>query len=882
MLMRNQPINVLVVDDELPSYTMIKNFLTLADPTGFNVEWVASYNEALPVINQQIHDVYLFDHRLGDYTGVGLLNYARERGFHKPMILITGITTLELDTDAVQVGAADYLDKTELTPSILSRSIRYALDRARYRAELQASEERYRDLFENATDLIQSVDQDGMIGYVNRAWLETLGYNAQEARQFSIFDIIHPDHLAECKTIFEQVLSGGESHNLETVFLAHDGRSVIVEGNVNARIVDGKAYTTRGIFRDITERKQSEEMLRKLSQALEQSNAPIMITSPSGKIEYINSHFTQLVGYTLEEIYDRTARFLRSPQAQTGAYRKMFEALQFDGHWEGELLVKKKDGESFWASVHVSPVKDEQDATTHFVTVAEDISERKRTLEALQESERQFRDLFEQKNDGVFLISMDLHYLKVNQRGADMLGYTIDELIGNPIKDVVAPHEYAHTLAIAEALHEGKKVDPYERIFRHKDGTEFPVEVNVQTVYDLSGKPRHIQSVVRDISERKRAEQIERDQRALLEALLNTAAILNSTFDIENVMDRILISVKRVVPYEMGHIALIENGIARVIRDEGYENISPGEAFQHSNLEIAKTPSLKTMIETQQPLLIPDIHQDPNWINIPQLGQVRSYAGSPIIIDGETIGFLNLLGTKANAFTPDILKRLQAFGNQIAVAIKNARQRNQAQELAAVNERERLARDLHDAVSQTLFSASLIAETMPRVWKDIPEGMEEELMELHHLTRQALAEMRSLLLELRPHTLIETSIRELINQLAEAFRRREHIAVQVTVDGQFTFPPDVQIAFFRITQECLNNISKHAQATQVDITLQQTGGSVMLQVCDNGHGFDPGNIPSDHHGVRIMSERAKSINATLDIISQPSQGTEIRLTWSSG
>lgn len=131
--------------------------------------------------------------------------------------------------------------------------------------ELKESEERYRDLFENSTDLIQCIMMDGGFLYVNRAWLETLGYNREEIADLSIFDIIHPDKTAHCREMFKCVMSGEKIDNIETVFVAKDGREIIVEGNVNCKFMNGQPFSTRGIFRDITERKQLEAKLYEAS-----------------------------------------------------------------------------------------------------------------------------------------------------------------------------------------------------------------------------------------------------------------------------------------------------------------------------------------------------------------------------------------------------------------------------------------------------------------------------------------------------------------------------------------------------------------------------------------------------------------------------------------
>ena len=136
------------------------------------------------------------------------------------------------------------------------------VNREQTEVALQESEERYRDLLENASDLIQSVTPEGAFIYVNRAWRETLGYSEDEIPGLSLMDVIHPDSKAHCAETFQRVMAGEDTRRVEATFVAKDGRTITVEGNVNCRFKDGKPVATRGIFRDVTQHEQVEETLR--------------------------------------------------------------------------------------------------------------------------------------------------------------------------------------------------------------------------------------------------------------------------------------------------------------------------------------------------------------------------------------------------------------------------------------------------------------------------------------------------------------------------------------------------------------------------------------------------------------------------------------------
>jgi signal transduction histidine kinase len=196
-----------------------------------------------------------------------------------------------------------------------------------------------------------------------------------------------------------------------------------------------------------------------------------------------------------------------------------------------------------------------------------------------------------------------------------------------------------------------------------------------------------------------------------------------------------------------------------------------------------------------------------------------------------------------------------------------------------LQERQRLARELHDAVTQALFSASLIADVLPRLWERDPAQGRERLDELRQLTRGALAEMRALLLELRPGALTEVGLGELLQHLSEACASRTGRPVALTLEGEGVLPPDVQVALYRIAQEALGNAAKHAGAGRLTLELRVGKTEVALRIADDGRGFDPTVARPGHFGLGIMGERAAAIGARLALDSRPGRGTQVSLVW---
>jgi signal transduction histidine kinase len=201
-----------------------------------------------------------------------------------------------------------------------------------------------------------------------------------------------------------------------------------------------------------------------------------------------------------------------------------------------------------------------------------------------------------------------------------------------------------------------------------------------------------------------------------------------------------------------------------------------------------------------------------------------------------------------------------------------------------------LARDLHDAVTQTLFSASLIAEALPHIWENNPKEGRKLLGELRQLNKGALADMRSLLMELRPATLVEANLSDLIRQLIESLSGRTSANIKITRLDKGDLPEEIHLGFYRIAQEALTNVIKHARAKNVQVALSiepvdsdlcgiNDRVSANLEIEDDGCGFEIEKVPSDHFGLKNIRDRAKSITAKITITSQPAKGTRIQLSW---
>lgn len=251
----------------------------------------------------------------------------------------------------------------------------------------------------------------------------------------------------------------------------------------------------------------------------------------------------------------------------------------------------------------------------------------------------------------------------------------------------------------------------------------------------------------------------------------------------------------------------------------------------------------------------------------------------PLLVRGKLFGSLRFFYKQKREFDTETTQLAMMIAEQAALAIENSTLRKEAQLAAVSNERNRLARELHDSVTQTLFSTSLIAEVLPRLYDVNKPEAEKRLNEMRHLAKGALAEMRTLLMELRPNAITEANPKELLQHLMDAYTGRSGIPIQYTekIDPHANLSGDQKLVIYRVAQEALNNIAKHASPTNVKIMFHVDGSHVNLMIEDDGIGFDPEKIESNQFGIGFMHERADGIGAQIKILSQPDEGTLVHL-----
>jgi signal transduction histidine kinase len=280
-----------------------------------------------------------------------------------------------------------------------------------------------------------------------------------------------------------------------------------------------------------------------------------------------------------------------------------------------------------------------------------------------------------------------------------------------------------------------------------------------------------------------------------------------------------------------------------------------------------------------EPLLVPDVSREPRFVPIPAERASRSELAVPIKTKGAVIGVLNAESLRPFAFDNSDLAVMQSLGNQAAVAIENARLYEQAQELAVVEERQRLARDLHDSVTQALYGIRLYAEAVAEELAlgnlDLVAG---HLRELRDTSQEALTEMRLLIHELRPPVLAEEGLVAALQARLSAVEGRAGVTTELKAEVAERLAPPLEEGLYRIALEALNNALRHSQAGHITVYLRHEvqQGMVSLAVVDDGIGFDPVAVRSAGGlGLSAMEERAAALGGTLTVKPGAQRGTRV-------
>src|SRR5437764_2841487 len=368
-------------------------------------------------------------------------------------------------------------------------------------------------------------------------------------------------------------------------------------------------------------------------------------------------------------------------------------------------------------------------------------------------------------------------------------------------------------------------------------------------------------------------------QRARRLAALNEAALaIAGDLDLDRVLEKILRTAARLVGARYGALGVPDGagGFGRFLT----VGISERRAARIGALPRVHGV-LGSLVTDGKPIRSRDIRRHPKFSWYPtHHPELIEFLGVPIRHRGEVLGNLFFSGARRGTFTAEDQRLVEMLAAHAGVAIATARLYADAQELAVLEERSRVARELHDAVSQTLFSLVYEARAAADRVQSDPAAAAEHLSEVQQQAAGALDEMRNLVLALRPKSLERDGLAATLYDHVEGLRRIHQAAIEARIDEAEPLPPDQQLGILRIAQEALHNAVKHAGPVPIRLDLRQAGDATRLVVSDEGAGFEIKARSSTRRtvGLHAMRERAHAMGANLTIESRPGGGSVIRLT----
>lgn len=527
----------------------------------------------------------------------------------------------------------------------------------------------------------------------------------------------------------------------------------------------------------------------------------------------------------------------------------------------------------------------------HFLEAAANVLavavERARIEDELRERETQYRGIFEATSDGLIVNDLETGaVVEANPAFCAMHGYACEELIGADPRTFVHPD---HHPAFADYLAAARAGSTFRTraVDVRKDGSRFPVEVHGSR-YMYHGRP-HVLGAVRDISDRVEAyellEQRVADRTRELRLLLDISHDVAGTLELRPLVRVILDRVKGVVDYTGAAIFTLDAS-GDYLDLLLYQGPIPQHTLNY-RWALANSDYAREVIRTGAPVIIPNVFADTPLARnfrekaVRDIGEVRrdfgAWMGVPLTLGERVVGLLAVEIAQTGYYTERHAELLRAVADQAAVAVENARLYEQARGIAALEERQRLARELHDSVSQALYGISLGARTARTLLDRDPGRVAEPLDYVLSLAEAGLTEMRALIFALRPESLEQEGLVVALEKQAAALRARHGLAVVAELGTEPDAPLAVKEALARIAQEAMHNVVKHANASEVTLRLAQSPDEIVFDLHDNGAGFDASQSFPGHLGLRSMRERAARFRGALAIESEPDRGTRLRV-----
>jgi len=762
--------------------------------------------------------------------------------------------------------------------------VRDITERRRVEEELFRSKEFFRILVENALDIIAVSDSDSTVRYINPAHERIMGHPSEEFVGMKTIGLFHPDDLQQLIKGMAEILEKPEPYGFAEYRYRHkDGSYRYLQSHVNNLLDDPIVKGVVSVVRDVTERRRTEEKLRFLSLLVQNSSDIFVVADADGVLRYVSPSNERVLGYRPEEVIGTNASEYIHPDDAQEILGKFREALGKPGAIvKTEGRHRHKDGS--WRHLEGIAHNLLDDPTVKgMMFVARDVTERKRG-EQIRHQWGFYETLLQAQSDvGEGLIVIEAgRVVYANEAFCQISGYPVTQLMELPtVLDLVVCEERSLIEDRMQRRLRGEAVEErYETTILHAGGWRVELEVAVR-VLRRESKPPQLVAVARDITARKRAEEKSTSIMHTLLALHEAGRVLTSTLKLKEIVERLLEVVRRVSNLDAATLNLCtEDGRLPTLHAFGPEDL---RRAARSTPEARA--ALQAALETKERQLFRVGRSE---------GRSRPLVGLclPLNIRGRIIGVLECHDAD-ETIDNEAIETLESLASQAASALENARLYQEVAEreaqledlvgkllVAQEQERRLVAHEVHDGLTQVAIGTH---QTLQAFADDHPPATatgQEKLDRVLQLARQTVRDARRVIADLRPTTLDDFGLATALRLKVETLRTDGWEIRYDASLGEKRLPVDLETALYRVAQEALTNVRKHALTRSARITLARQDNEVRLEVKDAGCGFDPHELPErvgpgERIGLFSMQERIGLLGGECRIYSQPGTGTSV-------
>lgn len=707
-------------------------------------------------------------------------------------------------------------------------------------------DEWYRIIAENTSDTIVLVDSESRVLFVSPSFCRMTGYRLDQYEGMDAFDIIHPDDRARVRAIHEKVMTDKTELDLGYRVIHANDHTLHIESRVKPVLgPDGRVRYVVAVARDVTKRKQTEELLENI---LDSVDAAVWSTDQQfTRYSFCSESIRKVTGIPRDEIMDRPIRLHDHihPDDNVRLMGEVKQRLDEGGRVNQEIRLIHVPDEERWGQLIVQPSIGHQGAIERLDGILLDITEKKRSALALEESEQRYKSLFENNLDGVFSVELTGFYVvNANPVFEAITGMPSNRLYNRCLLGVV--HDEDHP-SVYEALHAVIRLRESQAIecrLAPLGREERIVSMTLVPIF-LSGQLNGIHGIVKDITERKREErelvESEKRYKQLQQSLNRLSHDLANVMKVSELENRLLEEVRTVLKVDDASIVRVPRGEGLAPEDSGCSWIQIGENVHPVFLKIAQRG------------MLPRIEEE--WLET--------------AVHYVTILYDNL------QFIEDLMKRLEEN-----VASKET-PRWMLRLLFQLSEKERatLSSDLHDTVLQDLIIWYRKLESL-RSQREFDRETGQDLRQIEEGLLDAIHQIRITCNELRPPFLLKMGLVESLKSLFSYTRMFANYEIVFSADG-FASPLNEEqiLGLYRIVQELLNNANKHSRASLVQITLHEADDEIVFQYADDGVGLDLSAFGGSfqHMGLAGIEKRVMSLEGTIAFDSAPRRGFRVKV-----